>query len=336
MILTNEEIYEIFLDETNEIFGFGSIKRKYKFSKIEIAVMKEQFYAEFDKETHEIHKIVLKQKHKFIVKNRKVPDSLKFPSEELKQKRANGIRKFWKENEDTEHGIEVREISRQNMLKLQESGVNQTESARQNRVESRRNNGKPWHSEETKELISANQIGKIISEETKQKQSESAIKKFESGWRRPDFKHTPETLKRLSEITTQLWKDGVFTKSEHLFNSLGQQDLHRILNQFIYPNVTIEPNKLNFSKSWDSYIEELKIIFEYNGTYWHYDPRFYEAEYFEEGRNLFVSDVWNRDLKKKNIAIENGFKFFTVWQYDWELLKTDEEKVNFINQLVKE
>ncbi len=66
MISTNEEVYDLFLDEANEIFGFASIRKKFNLSAKDINQIKENFYSEYDKETHEIYKIIRRKQHRFI------------------------------------------------------------------------------------------------------------------------------------------------------------------------------------------------------------------------------------------------------------------------------
>ncbi len=222
------------------------------------------------------------------------------------------------------------------MKKLNEEGKSHRPESYPGRVETRRNNGNPWHSDETKVKMSESNTGQTRSDETRQRQSEAAIRKFESGWRPPKRIVTQETKNKLSEITKQAWKDGQFTKSGNLFNSKGQQDLTRIISEYIFSENYVDPNKIKFGKSWDIFIEDLKLIIEYNGTYWHYDPRFYEPDHFEDRRNEFAWQIWERDQEKENIATNNGYKFFTIWQYDWELLKTDEEKIEFINSMLSD
>lgn len=332
-MLTNDELYKLFSDETNEIFGFASIKRMFELSYPCIETLKQQFYNEYPKETSEIYKILLNKKQNFIGK--KLKGTHPNVSEQGKLNRANGIRKFWQENEHTELGLEIKETSRNSMKRIVQSGASHTEEANQKRVNTRWENFPEWHTPSARKKNSESQTGKIVSEETKKKQSEAAIRKFESGWRRINFKHSPETLLKMSKNTKKLWEDGVFTKTNNLFNSKGQQDLTRILEEFFFTENEVLKNTIKFGKSWDIIISEKNIIFEYNGTYWHYDIRFYnEPEFYDEHRKLYVKDVWEKDVIKRQIAIDNGFKFFVVWQFDWEQLKTDEEKINLINKMI--
>lgn len=66
-----------------------------------------------------------------------------------------------------------------------------------------------------------------------------------------------------------------------------------------------------------------KKIIEFNGTYWHCDPRFYGiTKKLSNGKT--ATQIWKRDLEKTKLAIENGFEILHVWEYDYD---KDEEKV---------
>lgn len=65
---------------------------------------------------------------------------------------------------------------------------------------------------------------------------------------------------------------------------------------------------------------ENKII-EYNGDYWHANPLFYN-----ETDTVFrrrAADIWERDLEKANLALDNGFEILVIWESDF---KKEKEK----------
>lgn len=62
---------------------------------------------------------------------------------------------------------------------------------------------------------------------------------------------------------------------------------------------------------YDFCITNKKIIIEFQGNYWHRNPKFYEAT--EENIR-----IWKRDKFKKQVAEENGFQVFYVWESDYK------------------
>jgi len=62
----------------------------------------------------------------------------------------------------------------------------------------------------------------------------------------------------------------------------------------------------------DNYLIEL------NGDFWHANPKIYQATDimpFPEGQKL-VKDIWEKDKLKKELALQNGYKFITLWECD--------------------
>lgn len=63
-------------------------------------------------------------------------------------------------------------------------------------------------------------------------------------------------------------------------------------------------------------------IIEFNGTYWHADPRFYESPETKIGKRT-ADAVWKRDAEKASVAAENGYHVFYVWEADYDSNKTE-------------
>lgn len=59
-------------------------------------------------------------------------------------------------------------------------------------------------------------------------------------------------------------------------------------------------------------------IIEYNGTYWHCDPRKYEENYFKKDSKLYAKDIWKQDKFKQNLAEKNGFTVLYIWELDYK------------------
>lgn len=76
---------------------------------------------------------------------------------------------------------------------------------------------------------------------------------------------------------------------------------------------------------YDFCILSKKLFIEFNGDYWHRNPKFYEAT--EE--NL---KIWKKDEFKKQVAEEQGFQIFYIWENEYNKNKKDVIKycLNFI------
>lgn len=69
----------------------------------------------------------------------------------------------------------------------------------------------------------------------------------------------------------------------------------------------------------DAYCEKYNVIIEYNGTYWHQDPRFYTSE-----KQLQKN---NSDIIRYNYQLSIGYRVAVIWEHD------DNEKS--INRLIE-
>lgn len=82
------------------------------------------------------------------------------------------------------------------------------------------------------------------------------------------------------------------------------------------------------SLKYDLLLNELNILIEYNGDYWHCNPKKYDSNYFHKKKKLHAKDIWHHDLLKKIIAEEKGYKLFIIWESDFMFNK--EKEINKI------
>lgn len=73
----------------------------------------------------------------------------------------------------------------------------------------------------------------------------------------------------------------------------------------------------------DIYLPEINLGFEFNGDYWHLNPRIYGMDDCVFDRN--AKDVWERIMRKEYAANKKGITLVVVWENDW-FGKCDEVK----------
>jgi G:T-mismatch repair DNA endonuclease (very short patch repair protein) len=83
---------------------------------------------------------------------------------------------------------------------------------------------------------------------------------------------------------------------------------------------------------YDFLLKDYNVIIEFNGDYWHCNPEKYESNYFNKKKNKLAHELWENDKIKKELAIENGYKFFTIWEKDFK--KNNQEEINKIISLL--
>lgn len=72
----------------------------------------------------------------------------------------------------------------------------------------------------------------------------------------------------------------------------------------------------------DAYLPDLRLGFEFDGYYFHADPRFFKETDFIGKKGKTAKEIWEDD-KAKDLMCENaGIKLVRINEYDW---KNDKE-----------
>jgi len=126
------------------------------------------------------------------------------------------------------------------------------------------------------------------------------------------------------------WKKGIAKGFKHSNNCKSKREIEifGFVRDFL-PNSVVEEQKEIIKDNgrcyyYDICIEDLKIIIEINGNYWHANPKIYNKEdiiKYPFGE-VKANDIWKKDKAKTTEAEKNGYKVFTVW-----------EDVDYVNHL---
>lgn len=86
----------------------------------------------------------------------------------------------------------------------------------------------------------------------------------------------------------------------------------------IYNGLVIENDRTVLNgKEIDIYLPDLKLGFEFDGTYWHADPRFYNADDIIDTNGKTAQEIWEKDKDKEILAESLGIKLVRIKEYDW-------------------
>lgn len=78
---------------------------------------------------------------------------------------------------------------------------------------------------------------------------------------------------------------------------------------------TVKNNKTY--KHVDIQIVSKNIIIEYNGDYWHCNPRKYCKDYFHKKKNKLAKEIWKDDTSRINFINSLGYKVYVIWEMDY-------------------
>lgn len=201
-----------------------------------------------------------------------------------------GIKRSWK-NADAR-----REQSREFMVRCC-APKSHTPEANQHRVNSRKGYR---HSNETIRKIRETQAGRPLSVSHRKALGVHKSRSGSLGLKRSDA-----TKRKLSAITKKQWQNGIHIPT---YRSKGQREVATIFRNGGY---TVKEEFFVNGRPYDVFVKEKNLLIEFNGTFWHRDPRFYPT-------SDVCQKVWDNDRIKMETAKQNGYDVAVVWQYDWE------------------
>jgi G:T-mismatch repair DNA endonuclease (very short patch repair protein) len=148
------------------------------------------------------------------------------------------------------------------------------------------------HSDKTKEQISKSRIGKATGEKNSMANPEHREKARQCviEW----IKKTPIKYYNRSKKEKEIYSflKTKFKKTKHSF----------VVDKFIC----------------DIYIPELNLMIEYNGDYWHCNPKKYDKEYYHKIKNKTAGKIWEYDSNKIDLIKNYGYNLEIVWETDYE------------------
>lgn len=72
---------------------------------------------------------------------------------------------------------------------------------------------------------------------------------------------------------------------------------------------------------YDIFIPHLNLLIEYQGDYWHANPRKYPSGTMLAMQNIgpvLVDNIWARDAAKKKAAEDLGYQVLYIWEMDYK------------------
>jgi G:T-mismatch repair DNA endonuclease (very short patch repair protein) len=66
------------------------------------------------------------------------------------------------------------------------------------------------------------------------------------------------------------------------------------------------------------YIPKYNLLIEYNGDYWHCNPKKYEADYYNKKKNKTAKEIWEYDKNKLYLAKKYDYNCIVIWETDYK------------------
>ena len=66
-----------------------------------------------------------------------------------------------------------------------------------------------------------------------------------------------------------------------------------------------------------------KKIIEFNGDYWHANPKIYNEDFINKVKNMSALEIWEYDNNKKICAENHGYEILYIWELDYNQSRED-------------
>lgn len=138
-------------------------------------------------------------------------------------------------------------------------------------------------------------------------------------------KHTKETKDKIKKTIKERYNvENPFLLAKHTSLSKPQKEIHKFLKENI-KNVKLDHPIYCGDKCYkvDILLNDKNYIIEFNGSYWHCDPRTYKEDYLNKKKNKTAKEIWRED-KERYANLQNlGYKVNIIWELDYNKNKEE-------------
>ena len=163
---------------------------------------------------------------------------------------------------------------------------------------------KGYNEKEAKQIISESQKTFSLKKCIEKYGLEEGVIRFE---KRQD-KWIKSLIKNFSK-----YGDGRSSSSEFAYDIIGCICKRICINRPLKEKYMTDKNGNHYA--YDFYHN--KKIIEFNGDYWHMNPKIYKANDINKTKKLTAQEVWDFDKRKLECAEEHGYKVLYIWESEY-------------------
>ena len=144
-------------------------------------------------------------------------------------------------------------------------------------------------------------------------------------------------LERQQKWLAKLYKSFQSNGDGRSKQSKFAKDIIKACCKYLGINVPKKEKYINGTKCVYAYDFTYKnIIIEFNGDYWHCNPKLYDGDFLNKVKQKTAQEIWDYDLEKTKTAESYGYSVLTIWEYDYNKNPQEEinKCINFINEHV--
>jgi G:T-mismatch repair DNA endonuclease (very short patch repair protein) len=192
-------------------------------------------------------------------------------------------------------------------------------------LEKQKGEGNPFygkkHNKNTKNKISKSRKGKgtgndnAMANPIYRKKSRNNLK---TKWDNGEMEHARKIMSEKLKETRRLGK------LKSIIRSKKEKEIIKEIKKLGYE---VKHSLKIDTKICDIFLPKLNLIIEYNGDYWHCNPKKYSPDYFHQVKKKTAKELWEYDNNKIDLIKRKGYNLVIVWETD---LKEDPNLINKI------
>lgn len=177
------------------------------------------------------------------------------------------------------------------------------------------------HNKKTKNKISKSRKGKSVGNNNAMANPEhkkTAITNLKKKWDNGEMEHVRKMFSKTIKKTRRLGK------IKSIIRSKKEKEIIKEIKKMGYE---VKHSLKIDTKICDIFLPKLNLVIEYNGDYWHCNPKKYSADYFHQVKKKTAKELWEYDNNKIDLIKRKGYNLVIVWESD---LKEDPDLINKI------
>lgn len=132
-----------------------------------------------------------------------------------------------------------------------------------------------------------------------------------------NFKISKQTLKNRIKTNLEICLNcNPLWSTEPQIVSKSEKELCNYIKTIYNGQVLENDRTVIYPKEIDIYLPELRLGFEFDGTYWHADPDFYKADDIIDNIET-AEEIWEKDRQKDQICESAGIMLIRIKEYPW-------------------
>jgi len=165
------------------------------------------------------------------------------------------------------------------------------------------------------------------------KESLKKMSKSKKGQNMGDKNHMKqEKYRQMSrDIMRSNWDNGILDRkvmSDMMKETRRSGKLKSVIRSEKEKEIVVEIRKMGYvvqhslrveTKIYDIFIPSLNLVIEYNGDYWHCNPKKYKPDYFNQKKQKTAKELWEYDKNKIDLIREKGYNLEIVWESDLKM-----------------